>query len=85
MTNRTEIKARLEFRKDALQKLRAAYIALVDGGVQSYSVGSRTLTRLDLSRLSEEIKRLEKEIDGLEEQLRGGRARKAVAVVPRDW
>lgn len=85
MTSKTEIKARLEFRKDSIQKLRTAYIALVDGGVQSYSIGSRTLTRLDLSRLAEEIKRLEKEIDGLEEQLRGGRARKAVAVVPRDW
>ena len=85
MTSKTEIKARLEFRKDSIQKLRTAYIALVDGGVQSYSIGSRTLTRLDLSRLAEEIKRLEKEIDGLEEQLRGGRARKAVAVVRRDW
>lgn len=32
MADKTELKARLEFRKKALEKLRAAYLALLDGG-----------------------------------------------------
>lgn len=63
----------------------AAYIALLSGQVQSYTIGSRNLTRLDLSSLEETIRRLEKEIDELEEMLRSGKRRKAVGVIPRDW
>ena len=53
--------------------------------MKSYAVGSRNLTRLDLPQLEETIAKLEKEIDGLEEELRGGKRRKAVGAIPRDW
>lgn len=76
---------KLEFHKSALEKLREAYIALVDGGVQSYSIGSRSLSKLDIAKIMEEIKYHEKEISGLEAELNGGRRRKAVGIVPRDW
>ena len=36
MANKTELKARLEFWKSALEKLQEAYLALLDGGVKSY-------------------------------------------------
>lgn len=85
MANRTEINIRLEFHRTAVEKLRAAYIALVEGGVQSYSIGSRQLTRYDIKTIAAEIAAHEKEIDGLEEVLRGGKRRKAYGVVPRDW
>ena len=78
-------KKKLEFHKAALEKLRDAYIALVDGGVQSYTIGSRSLSKLDIAKIMEEIKYHEKEIGGLESELRGGRRRKAVGIVPRDW
>lgn len=71
--------------KKALDAANAAYIALLSGQVQSYTIGSRNLTRLDLSDLEETIRRLEKEIDELEEMLRSGKRRKAVGVIPRDW
>lgn len=85
MVNKAEIKTRLEFHKSAAEKLRAAYIALVDGGVQSYSIGSRSLTKFDLTKIMEEIKQHEKDIDGLEQALKTGKRRRAVGVVPRNW
>ena len=78
-------KKKLEFHNAALEKLRDAYIALVDGGVQSYTIGSRSLSKLDIAKIMEEIKYHEKEISGLESELNGGRRRKAVGIVPRDW
>lgn len=85
MTSKTIIKERIEFKRQALEQARKAYIALLSGGVKSYAVGSRNMTKLDLPQLEQTISTLENEIDGLEEQLRGGKKRKAVAVVPRDW
>ena len=81
----TEIRARLEFKREALTKAREAYIALLDGNAQSYTIGSRSLTRLDLDKLEAHIKALENEIDELEAELAGGKARKSVGVIPMDW
>ena len=78
MANRETVQLRLEARQKALDAANAAYIALLSGQVQSYTIGSRNLTRLDLSDLEETIRRLEKEIDEMEEMLRGGKRRKAV-------
>lgn len=85
MASKTVLQARLEFKRNALEKAQAAYIALLEGGVKSYAIGSRNLTKFDLPQLEITIASLEKEIDALEEQLRGGKARRAVGVVPRDW
>ena len=85
MASKTVIKSRLEFRRKALEQAQSAYLALLSGQVKSYAVGSRNLTRLDLPQLEETIAKLEKEIDGLEEELRGGKRRKAVGAIPRDW
>lgn len=83
--DKTEIKSKLEFHQKAAAKLRDAYIALVDGGAQSYTIGSRSLTKFDLETIHSEIKEHEKAISGLSAMLNGGKRRKAVAVVPRDW
>lgn len=85
MASRETIQKRLDMRKKALEATEAAYIALLSGQVQSYAIGSRNLTRLNLSELKETISTLEKEIDELEAVLRGGARRKAVGVVPCDW
>lgn len=82
--DKTEAKARLEFRRAALTELRTAYLALVNGQVASYTIGSRNLTRLDLTKLKEEIMGMEKELDALEALAAGGSRRKAVGVIPRD-
>ena len=82
--DRTELQARLEFRRTALTELRTAYIALVNGQVASYTIGSRNLTRFDLTKLKDEIKEMEKECDTLAAMAAGGSRRKAVGVIPRD-
>ena len=85
MADTAEIKKRIEFRKSALSRLRDAYIALIEGGAKSYTIGDRQLTRFDLPSLGKEIEAKEAEIDALENLISGGKPRKAFAVLPRDW
>ena len=56
-------------------------------GVQLYTIGSRNLQRYQttLSAVQAEIDKLRKRIDELENELAGGRPRRAVGIVPRDW
>lgn len=83
--DKTEICARLEFWKNALSKLRAAYLALVDGGVKSYTIDDRQLTRFDLPSLKNEIEEAEAKVDELTALSSNKRARKAFGIIPRDW
>ena len=85
MASSTVIESRLEFRRKALEQAQAAYLALLGGQVKSYAIGGRNLTRLDLPQLEDTIDKLEKEIGELEAVLRGGKRRKAVGGIPRDW
>lgn len=85
MSSRAELQARLEFRRAALDEARAAYLALLRGQVQSYTIGSRNLTKFDLDELRNTVNKLEKEVDELETVLAGGKRRRAVGVIPRDW
>lgn len=85
MTNTTELKARLTFWRNALEKLREAYLALLDGGVKSYKIGNEELTRLDLVSLQKRIEDAEEKVDELEALLDSGHARRAYAVTPMDW
>ena len=84
MASKITIKLRLEQRKAMLEECYKAYNDLLRGRVQQYSIGSRSLTRLDLDELWDMIKALESEIDQFESQLAGGGRRKAVGVIPRD-
>lgn len=85
MATRQDIQERLDFRRTALKAAREAYTALLSGQVQSYAIGSRNLTRLDLEKLKNEIDALEKEVDELTAKLSGQSRRRALGVVPRDW
>lgn len=85
MASRKEIGEMLDFRREALKAAREAYTALLSGQVQSYAIGSRNLTRLDLEKLKKEINELEKEISELTAQMGGLKRRRALGVVPRDW
>ena len=85
MANAVELRARLDFWQKALEKLRVAYLKLLDGGVKSYRIDDRELTRFDLPKLQEEIKSAEKKVDELTTLLEGQKPRRAIAVIPRDW
>lgn len=85
VASKTELNARLAFWRSALEKLREAYLALLDGGVKSYKIGTEELTRLDLVSLQKRIQEAEKKVDELEALVHGGRPRRAFAVTPMDW
>lgn len=85
MASAVELRARLDFWQKALEKLRTAYLKLLDGGVKSYRIDDRELTRFDLPKLQEEIEAAEQKVDGLAALLEGQKPRRAVAVIPRDW
>ena len=85
MASKVTIKKRLAFRERALDRLYDAYEALLKGGVKSYMIDDRQLTRLDLPALAEEIREMENEIDALTAQLAGAKGRRAFGVLPRDW
>lgn len=85
MINKTEINARLEFWETALTKKRAAYLALLDGGVKSYTIDDRSLTRFDLDTLGKEIEEAERKVDELTAMAAGKKPRKAFGIIPRDW
>lgn len=82
---RAELQIDLDFHKAAKEKLQEAYLAIASGGVQSYSLGSRSLTKHDLTKIREEIAEHDKAIGELQSLLSGQRRRKAVGVVLRDW
>lgn len=84
-------KARIKEKIEEKKARRSAYLdreaEMLTGGVQSYGIGSRNLTRYqtDLNNIRAAIKELEKEIEQLENQLSGRASRRAIGVVPRDW
>ena len=68
-----------------MEQAIAAYLALLSGGVKSYAIGSKNVTRLDLPQLEQTIAKLEKEVELIEREQTGGKRRRAMGVVPRDW
>ena len=87
MKTRATIEAELTAKRNRLELYLKREAEMLDGGVQSYGIGSRNLARYntDLSQIRDAIKQLEKEITNLEGTLNGQKPRKAVGVVPRDW
>ena len=85
MADITELRARRAFRQTALDRLRIAYVKLIEGGVRSYMIDNRQLTRFDIPVLKKEIGELEAQIDELDALIEGKRPRKAVGVIPMDW
>lgn len=85
MANRRELQIRLDFWNEALSKLRKAYISLLEGGVKSYMIDDRQLTRLDLPALANEIDDAEKKVDELTAALEGKKPLRSVGVIPSDW
>lgn len=66
------------YKKQCEQYLRAEEAVL---NAQSYSIGSRTLTRADLGEIASRIEYLDHRVDTLE---RKGGKRQAFRVIPRD-
>ena len=85
MTNeaRTRLQQRKEHIKKALDMYYEAEIAII-GGAQSYSVGSRSLTRANLSEIRAAIKEYENLLENLENQLNGRGRNLIIRGIPQD-
>jgi hypothetical protein len=83
--DRSTIQKRLTYWQNQLEQLMDAYLTLVKGGVKSYQIDDRSLTKFDIPNLRRAIDEAEKKIDELEALLAGMAPRKAVGIVPRDW
>ena len=83
-------KQRLEAQLQEKKERRKLYIererVMLTGGVQSYGIGTRNLSRYntDLSQIRAVIKELDAEIEELENLLSEDPARKRVSLVYRD-
>lgn len=85
MPNKVEIRARLTFWRSSLEKLREAYLTLLDSGVKSYKIGNEELTRLDLVSLQKRMEETEKKVDELELLLEDHKPRRSFYVTPQDF
>ncbi len=68
-----------------IDKLMDAQIKLTDGGVKSYTIDDRSLTRFDLDGIALELEKAIKKKAEYDAIIEGRRPRKAVAIVPRDY
>lgn len=84
---RDQIKKKLDKINERLESYYEKEKALLsESGVQSYSIGSRSVSRYQYTAdIKKNIEELETQRDTLENLLRGIRPRKVVAAVPRDW
>ena len=85
MTKIENWKGELEIKKNRLALYYKQEEKMLTDGVQSYGVGSRSLTRYntDLAQIREAINKLEEEIEELEGLLSGNKSRKCVGIIPR--
>ena len=85
MSNKEKYRAELEIKQTRLNLYYKQEEKMLTDGVQSYGVGSRSLTRYntDLAQIREAINKLEEEIEELEGLLSGNKSRKCVGIIPR--
>lgn len=75
---------RLKRARERLEKYYEAEAQILEGA-QSYTIGSKSLSRADLDDIYEMISKLEGQVRSLENLAMGRKPRKAVGVVPRNW
>ena len=83
--DKATIQERLTYWRTQLGKLMDAYVALIEGGVKSYEIDDRSLTRFDIPSLRRAIAEAEAMVDKYEALMDGQKPRKAFGVLPRDW
>ena len=74
-----------EYYDKLIGRLMDAKLALIDGGVKSYTIDDRSLTRFDIDVLTTEIDDAVRKRDEYAAIMNGKSVRKAVGIVPRDF
>lgn len=84
MISKKTAKKMYQYYEAQIDRLIEAQTALTSGGVKSYTIGDRQITRFDLSRLSEEIEDAVKQQAKYEAIMKGKPVRAMAAIVPTD-
>ncbi len=85
MMSKNEAKALYEYYDKLIDKLTEAKLKLVDGGVKSYTIDDRSLTRFDMDKISAELDDAVNKRAMYKVIMNGKSPRKAVGVIPRDF
>ena len=83
--DKATVEKRLKYWQDTLNTLMDTYTSLLNGGVKSYTIDDRTLTKFDIPSIKRAINDAETKVSEYEALLNGMAPRKAFGVVPRDW
>lgn len=84
MISKNEAKVLYEYYNGLINKLVEAKLKLVEGGVKSYTIDDRSLTRFDIDKLGSEIEDAVNKRAMYAAIMNGKAVRKAVGIVPRD-
>lgn len=84
MITREQAKILYEHYDKMVVKLTEAQQALVNGGVKSYKIDDREITRFDMDKLSSELETAIIKRAEYMSLMNGGKSRRAVGVIPRD-
>ncbi len=85
MISKNEAKALYEYYDKLISRLTEAKLKLIDGGVKSYTIDDRSLTRFDMDKISAEIDDAVNKRAVYKAIMNGKSPRKAVGVIPRDF
>lgn len=85
MISKNEAKALYEYYDKLVTKLTEAKLKLIDGGVKSYTIDDRSLTRFDIDKISAELDDAVNKRAVYKAIMNGRSPRKAVGVIPRDF
>lgn len=79
------LKRQLLWWTTCLEQAKEAFIGLLDGRAQKYTIGSRSLERLDLKDLFDIIGEIEDELEDLESEISGSGGRQVIPIIPMNW
>ena len=85
MISKAQAKALYDYYGALITKLTEAKLKLLDGGVKSYTIDDRSLTRFDIDKLTAEIDDAVRKRAEYDTIMHGHSPRKAVGIVPRDF
>lgn len=84
MINKKTARKMYNYYTERIDQLIQAQTALTAGGVKSYTIGDRTLTKFDMSRISVELDEAVNKQAYYDAILKGRQTRRMVGIVPTD-
>lgn len=84
MINKRTARKMFNYYTERIDQLIQAQTALTAGGVKSYTIGDRTITKFDMSRITAELDEAVNKQAYYDAILKGRQTRRMVGIVPTD-